>query len=104
MSILGFGKVLLRLPRVMKNHGVKKAISDWGIKQSVNQVGKVPAVVGLISAPIGAAAGLGIPGTAAATAITTAAATRGIMNLPSIFMKAMKACPTNKDITIGLMK
>lgn len=104
MSIAGFVKVVCRLPKVTLNHGLKRGLWEYGVKQSIKQVGVVPACTGLLSAPIGAVL-CPIPGTAEATALVTAAVTRGIIKAPSIFMKTIKACPTScKNITIGSLK
>ena len=84
MSIKGFAKVITRLPQIIWNHGFKRGFCDYGIKQSIKQVGVVPAVAGIIAYPIGAAAGMCIPGTGLAASLATTIITRGAIQTPGV--------------------
>ena len=94
MSLAGFAKIMLKMPRATKNMGVKRGLAYIG-KHSVKEVGKIPAIVGAVAYPIGAVAGACIPGTGLLTSLTAVAITKGAIQTP----KAIKYI-TQKGISI----
>ena len=83
MSLVGFAKVILKSPETIRSMGVKQGVG-YVTKESIAQVGKIPAIAGVIAYPIGAVAGCAIPCTGLLTALTVATVTKGAMKAPTI--------------------
>ena len=87
MSLVGFTKIILKLPRATKNMGFKRGLNYIG-KHSIEEVGKIPAIVGAVAYPVGAVAGACIPGTGLLTSLTAVAVTKGALQTPKVIKYA----------------
>ena len=83
MSLLGFAKVILKAPRAAKNMGIKRGVG-FIAKHSIKEVGKIPAIAGIVAYPVGAVAGACIPGTGLLASLTAVTLTKGALQAPKV--------------------
>lgn len=104
MSIAGFSKVMFRFPKAVSRLGIKGGIG-YVTKNSIKQVGIVPAIAGIASMPIGAVIAP-CPGSAEIAAIGVTSTVYGLMKSPKVIKKALCSNPNlyPKDMSIFTMK
>lgn len=104
MSFIGFAKIVAKTVPTVKKMGIKQGFKHMR-KESIKEIGVVPAVAGLTSYPIGAIIGGAIPGSGTITALGIALLTNGIMKSPKYVKKALTTTGNSlKKCSIFLMK